>query len=128
MIKKILLLFIVVFILSNKALLANVEDPFTRSLGDGSELNQASSEEVENIKKSAKNDDATQKETVSQTEITSNQVKQPVSQPAVSKIEPIGNILAPNPLIAYDRNRHHFLNAVLSTLILHHQLRRLPLQ
>ena len=102
MIKKILLLFIVVFVLSNKALLANVEDPFTRSLGDGSELNQASSEEVENIEKSADNDDATQKETVSQTEIPVNQVKQPVSQPAVSKIEPIGNILAPNPLIAYD--------------------------
>ena len=102
MIKKIILLFFITFILSNKALLANVEDPFTRSLGDGSELNQASSEDENNKEKSAENNDATQQEAVSQTEIPVSQVQQPVSQPVLSKIEPIGNILAPNPLIAYD--------------------------
>ncbi|WP_440696143.1 LysM peptidoglycan-binding domain-containing protein [Candidatus Pelagibacter sp. HIMB109] len=102
MIKKILLLLFIIFIFSNKALLANVEDPFTRSLGDGSELNQASSENENNKEKSAENNDATQQEAVSQTEIPVNQVQQPVSQPVLSKLEPIGNILAPNPLIAYD--------------------------
>ncbi len=102
MIKKIILLFFITFIFSNKALLANVEDPFTRSLGDGSELNQASSEDENNKEKTAENDDASQQEAVSQTEIPVSQVQQPVSQPVLSKIEPIGNILAPNPLIAYD--------------------------
>ena len=102
MIKKILLLFFITFIFSSKALLANVEDPFTRSLGDGSELNQASSEDENNKEKSAENNDATQEKTVSQTEIPVSQVQQPVSQPVLSKLEPIGNILAPNPLIAYD--------------------------
>ena len=102
MIKKILLLFFITFIFSSKALLANVEDPFTRSLGDGSELNQASSEDENNKEKSAESNDATQEKTVSQTEIPVSQVQQPVSQPVLSKLEPIGNILAPNPLIAYD--------------------------
>lgn len=93
---KILFILFLSFVLINKPLSANTEDPFTRSLGEGGTLIPN-----ENSKTTSQNSNSQQQqETITQTPATPMQ--QPVMQPVANKLDPIGNILAPNPLIAYD--------------------------
>jgi len=93
---KILFILFLSFALINKPLSANTEDPFTRSLGEGGTLVPN-----ENSKTTSQNSNSQQQqETITQTPATPMQ--QPVMQPVANKLDPIGNILAPNPLIAYD--------------------------
>ena len=93
---KILFILFLSFVLINKPLSANTEDPFTRSLGEGGTLVPN-----ENSKTTSQNSNSQQQqETITQTPATPMQ--QPVMQPVANKLDPIGNILAPNPLIAYD--------------------------
>ena len=93
---KILFILFLSFVLINKPLSANTEDPFTRSLGEGGTLIPN-----ENSKTTSQNSNSQQQqETITQTPVTPMQ--QPVMQPVANKLDPIGNILAPNPLIAYD--------------------------
>ena len=92
---KILFILFLSFVLINKPLSANTEDPFTRSLGEGGTLVPN-----ENSKTTSQNSNSQQQETITQAPATPMQ--QPVMQPVANKLDPIGNILAPNPLIAYD--------------------------
>ena len=93
---KILFILFLSFALINKPLSANTEDPFTRSLGEGGTLVPN-----ENSKTTSQNSNSQQQqETITQT--PSTPMQQPVMQPVANKLDPIGNILAPNPLIAYD--------------------------
>jgi len=91
---KILFILFLSFALINKPLSANTEDPFTRSLGEGGALVPN-----ENSKTTSQNSNSQQQQ---QETITQTPMQQPVMQPVANKLDPIGNILAPNPLIAYD--------------------------
>jgi len=111
---KFIIIFILSFFITGKSLYANTEDPFTRSLGDGAEVAKEESETpseqtVEN------NENPEPQDTMSQAQAPQPQMQQPVVQSASDKIDPIGNILAPDPLIAYDLVEYTLKGTALNT-------------
>lgn len=99
---RILFTFALFIMISNKPLVANTEDPFTRSLGDGSELVKEVEKETGETVETTKNTNPQTVDPVTQVQAPQPQMQQPVMQTSSDKIDPIGNILAPDPLIAYE--------------------------
>ena len=99
---RILFTFALFIMISNKPLVANTEDPFTRSLGDGSELVKEVEKETEETVGTTENTNPQTVDPVTQVQAPQPQMQQPVMQTSSDKIDPIGNILAPDPLIAYE--------------------------
>ena len=99
---RILFTFALFIMISNKPLVANTEDPFTRSLGDGSELVKEVEKETGETVGTTENTNPQTVDPVTQVQAPQPQMQQPVMQTSSDKIDPIGNILAPDPLIAYE--------------------------
>ena len=111
---KILYIFILTFLFINKSSLANIDDPFTRSLGEGGGVaEQTTDQEV--VTEQVENTNSEQQEPITQAQVPQPQVQQPVMQPVSDKIDPIGNILAPDPLIAYELVEYTLKGTALNT-------------
>ena len=114
---KFILFFLVSTFLFEKSF-ANIEDPFTRTLGDGPSIIQDEGKTPNQTSQSSAGQDMSQAaqndipEKVSQTQQISV-VSTPVTN---TKIQPIGNILAPDPLIAYELTEYTLKGTALNSI------------
>ena len=113
---KIIILCIVMLSITAPAF-ANIQDPFTRSLGEGMPLpsNKGSTptSNVSNKTTTTKTENVTDNVNVNPTGPV-NPMPTSNAQP-VSKVGPIGNILAPDPLISYDLEQYVLKGTALSS-------------
>lgn len=96
---------------------ANIQDPFTRSLGESTSLQSnkgsTSTSNVSNKTTTTKTENVTDNVNANSTGPV-NPIPATNTQPA-SKVGPIGNILAPDPLISYDLEQYLLKGTALSS-------------